>query len=334
MSPPAHTIDPMAKKDFYEVLGVARSATADEIRRAYRKLARQFHPDVNKAKDAQAKFTQVQEAYDTLSDEQKRKRYDRYGTAEPESAAAASAGQPRYSWTNVAGGRPGAGFDQSELDSETLGSMFDAFFGGRAEEMSGRRPRASRAAPRTRGADAEAELEVSFLTAMRGGTERFRVTQGGKARTIDVTIPKGIADGAKLRIKGAGDSGPKEPGDLILTIRVQPHPLFKRGAEAPLDLRLELPLTIAEATLGATVAVPTFHGLVELTIPPGTSSGQRFRLKGRGVETEAGQRGDLYVLTRIVTPAGADLPREDQDKLRAIAAQTPDPRAGDLWRKV
>jgi curved DNA-binding protein len=326
----------MAKRDYYETLGVARTASADEIRRAYRKLARQFHPDVNKEKDAQARFTQVQEAYDTLSDEQKRKRYDQYGSDGP--ASAASSGRPHYTWSNVGDTSGRAGFDQSELDPETLGSMFEAFFGGRAEEANmGRRPRGPRAAPRSRGADIEAALEVPFLTAARGGTERFRVDSGGKPKTIDVKIPSGIADGAKLRVKGAGEPGPKnQPGDLILTIRTGSHPLLKRepgGPEgSPLDLRLDLPLTIAEAALGAQVSVPTLGGEVELTIPPGTPSGQRFRLKGRGIEDETGRKGDLYAVSRIVIPSGSSLSAGERDQLKAIAAHTPDPRPRDQWR--
>lgn len=324
----------MAKRDYYETLGVARTAGADEIRRAYRKLARQFHPDVNKEKDAQAKFTQVQEAYDVLSDEQKRKRYDQYGSAEP--AAAGASGRPHYTWSNVGNTGQGGGFDQSELDPETLGSMFEAFFGGRAEEMNagGRRARAGRAAPRARGSDVEAELEVPFLTAARGGSERFRTEAGGKGKTIDVKIPSGIAEGAKLRIKGAGEPGPRnQPGDLILTIRIAAHPLLKREPDgSSLDLRIELPLTVAEASLGASVPVPTLRGQVELTVPPGTPSGQRFRLKGRGIEDEAGRKGDLYAVTRILTPKGGELSAQERDQLRAIAAHTPDPRSKDQWR--
>jgi DnaJ-class molecular chaperone len=320
----------MAKRDYYETLGIARGATQDEIRRAYRKLARQFHPDVNKEKDAQARFTQVQEAYDVLSDEQKKKRYDQFGSAEP--AAAGASRSPHYSWTNVGNGRPGAGFDQSELDPETLGSMFEAFFGGRGDEVNmGRRGR-GRAAPRGRGADVEAELDVPFLRAARGGTESVRMETGGRTRTIDVTIPKGVGDGAKLRIKGAGESGTRNlSGDLILTVRVGSHPLLKRDADS-LDLRIELPLTIAEATLGAGITVPTLHGQVELRIPPGTSSGQRFRLKGRGVEDEAGRQGDLYAIARIITPPAGELSPQEREQLEAISAHTPSPRPPAQWR--
>jgi DnaJ-class molecular chaperone len=324
----------MAAPDHYETLGVPRTASADEIRRAYRKLARQYHPDVNKAKDAQATFTKVQEAYDTLADEQKRKRYDRYGSADP--APASTSARPHYSWSNVGNGA-GAGFDQTELDPETLGSMFEAFFGGRADEANmGRRPRSRAAA---RGADVEAELEVPFLTAARGGTERFRVQGAGKGKTIDVKIPKGIADGAKLRIKGAGEPGPKnQTGDLILTIRVGAHPLLKREPAGPegaaLDLSLELPLTIVEATLGAKVSVPTLQGKVELTIPPGTSSGRRFRLRGFGVEDEQGRKGDLYATARIVAPAASDLKPDDHEHLRSMADRIANPRTGDAWGAI
>lgn len=326
----------MAKRDFYEILGIAKGASPEEIRRAYRRLARRYHPDVNKEKDAQAKFTEIQEAYDTLSDEAKRKRYDRHGHAEP--AAASSSARPHYSWTNVGGTGRAGGFDETELDPETLGSMFETFFGGRAQEMNmgAGRSRAERASARSRGGDAEASLEVPFMTAARGGTERFRAEIGGKSSTIDVKIPKGIADGAKLRIKGAGHPAPRGAGDLILTIRVAPHPLLRRepgGIDgSPLDLRIDLPLTIAEATLGAKVPVPTLQGEGELTVPPGTSSGQRFRLKGRGIEDESGRKGDLYAVVKVVTPNGAKLTAQEQASLRSIAGHTPDPRPRDQWR--
>ncbi len=328
----------MAKRDFYEILGVPKAASSEEIRRSYRRLARRYHPDVNKEKDAQAKFTEIQEAYDTLSDEAKRKRYDRHGHAEP-AGASSSSPRPHYSWTNVGSTGRGGGFDQSELDPETLGSMFETFFGGRAEEMNmgGGRARAGRASTRSRGSDVEASLEVPFLIAARGGTERFRAEIGGKASTIDVKIPKGIADGAKLRIKGAGEPGPKaQAGDLILTIRVGAHPLLRREPGGPdgssLDLRIDLPLTIAEAALGAKVPVPTLQGEGELTVPPGTSSGQRFRLKGRGIEDEAGRKGDLYAVVKVVSPNGANLSAEERDSLRLISDHTPDPRPRDQWR--
>jgi curved DNA-binding protein len=344
----------MAKRDYYEVLGISKTASEDDIRKAYRKLARQFHPDVNKAADAQARFTEVQEAYDILSDAQKRKMYDRGGFG-----AFAGAGEqpgpgrgPHYTWSNVGGGRVG----DADVDLEDLGSMFEAFFGGSPRgggggfgDMGGfggtsRRGGAARGAkararpgaePSSPGAAPamEHEITVSFLTAARGGEERLRLTVNGKTRTIDVTIPRGINDGARLRVKGGAAEG---GSDLILTVRIGQHPLFRRS-EFPgqpavgLDLYLDLPLTIAEATLGASVNIPTLDGMVELAIPAGTASGRKLRLRGRGVEDAKGGKGDLYAVVRIIPPEAGGLTEEDEQFLRTIAARGAAPRMGSLW---
>jgi len=328
----------MAKPDYYQVLGVARTATADEIRKAYRKLARQFHPDVNKSADASKKFNEVQEAYDILSDEPKRKMYDQVGHADfrPQGAGG---GAPHYTWSNVGGG--GA---RNEVDSEDLGSMFEAFFGGRGGNFggggmggmgggrgrAGRRP--GRATSPAESPPVETQLDVAFMTAVKGGTERLRIDAGGKVSTIDVTIPKGIADGGRLRVKGGGGIG-----DVILKVRIGEHPLFRRtesrgvGGAQGLDLYLDLPLTIAEATLGATVPVPTLDGTLELTVPPGTASGRKLRLRGRGIEDAKGVKGDLYAIAKIAPPDGRSLTPEEAAALRGIAARFPGPRAGHDW---
>lgn len=322
----------MAKRDYYQVLGVGRSATPDEIRKAYRKLAREFHPDVNKSPDAQKKFTEVQEAYDVLSDDKKRKSYDQFGHA-AESAAGAGPGRgAHYTWSNVGGGRP-------DIDSEELGSMFDAFFGGRGGDMGGMgggRPRGGRRPGRAQRAPepeaVEQDLDITFMTAVRGGTEHLRMSVNGKSRSIDVTIPRGIASGAKLRVRGDDDVG-----DIILRIRVGQHPVFRRvehpGAVADegLDLYLDLPLTIAEATLGATVTVPTLETPVHLTVPPGSASGRKLRLRGKGVEDSKGTRGDLYAVVKIVPPDGKSLSHAEVEHLRAIADHSPAPRSGPNW---
>jgi curved DNA-binding protein len=320
----------MAKRDYYEVLGLTKSATADEIRRAYRKLARQYHPDVNKAADAQKKFTEVQEAYDVLSDAAKKKSYDQFGhAAEPRMGGApGGAGGQHYTWTNVGG---------SQVDVDDLGSMFDAFFGGMGGKggTAGPGPRSARA---KRGRPvreeeepppSEHELSITFMTSVKGGKESLRLEQNGRMKTIEVTIPKAVADGAKLRVKGAGD------GEVILRIRVGEHPVFRRtevrGVGTPdLDLYLDLPLNLAEATLGATVPVPTLDGKVELTIPAGTPSGRKLRLKGRGIEDAQGRKGDLYVITRIVPPTGGDLSGEEAESLRRLCARFPSIRPGWL----
>lgn len=318
-----------AKRDYYEVLGVARDADEDAIKSAYRKLARKFHPDVNKEADAAKKFNEVQQAYDVLSDAAKRKLYDQYGHAGVESGAAAGGG-PRARWSASQAG-PGQGFD-SDFDSEDLGSMFEAFFGGRGPGRAG--PRSSRARAHQPQEEVRHQITISFMTAARGGVENVRVTTDGRARTIEVKIPAGTPDGANMRVRG-GASGDDGGADLILTIKVGAHPLFRRGEGAELgkglDLYLDLPLTLAEASLGTTVSVPTLEGKVELSVPPGTGSGKKLRLKGRGIKDSAGRQGDLYAIIQVVFPAVSALTPEERDMLRSIASKTPSPRSGPEW---
>ncbi len=326
----------MAKRDYYEVLGVAKGASEDEIRKAYRKLARQLHPDVNKAADAQKKFTEVQQAYDVLSDAGKKKAYDQFGHAAEgrEAGPAGAPGGQHYSWSNAGGGGM-----PPNVDMEDLGSMFDAFFGGRGgPDMTGMggRPRGragagKKARPmREEPAAIEHELPITFVTAVKGGTESVRLDQDGKVRTIEVNVPKGVVEGAKLRVKGAGN------GELILVVRIGDHPLYRRSeikgiGTQGLDLYLDLPLSLAEATLGATVPVPTLEGRVELTIPAGTASGRKLRLKGRGIQDAQGTKGDLYVLTRIVPPPGGELTHDEAESLRQISGRFPGVRTGQEW---
>jgi curved DNA-binding protein len=322
----------MAKRDYYDVLGVSKAATADDIRKAYRKLARQFHPDVNKAADAAKRFNEVQEAYDVLADEQKRRAYDQFGHAGPgfSSAGAATGGRPHYSWSNV-----GGGVHAPDMDMDDLSSMFEAFFGGQQPGVGGMggmggarggKARRARPQPQPQRESLEHELEITFMTAARGGTEQLRLQQpDGKSRTIEVRIPKGTPDSTRLRVR-AGADGP----DIILRIKVGPHPIFRRTEQGAgpqgLDLYLDLPLTIAEATLGTSVSVPTLDGSVELKIPPGSASGRKLRVKGQGLEDDKGTRGDLYAVIKIVPPT-ANLTDKEAELLRAIAAKSPSPRA-------
>ncbi len=316
----------MSKRDFYEVLGVPKTASQEDIRKAYRALARKLHPDVNKSGDAAKKFTEVQEAYDALSDEQKRKAYDQVGHAGMRSGPAGGPGGMHYNWNAGPGGRV-------DLDPEDMSSMFDAFFGGQPDFSNvGGRGRGKRSAGRRAEPEPaiEHELDVSFMTAVRGGTERVRLDVGGRTKTIDVTIPKGITNGAKLRVGADGT-------DVILLIRIGQHPVFRRSESAQplspegLDLFLDLPLTIAEATLGATVAVPTPSGPVDMTVPGGTASGRKLRLRGKGIENAHGGAGDLYAIVKIVPPENGRLSADEAEALRRMVERFPGPRAGQEW---
>lgn len=310
----------MAERDYYDVLGVKRTASQDEIRAAYRKLARELHPDVNKSPDAQERFAEVQSAYDVLGEPDKRAQYDRFGRAGAAQAAGAG-GAAHYAWSNV-GGRGGAG--GADFDMDDLGSVFESLFGGggRAGPRGTRAPR-GRARERAK-PTAQAELDISFVTMARGGTERVPVRRSGKATTIEVSISKAIADGTKLRVSGKGG----DP-DLILTIRVGKHPLYRR--EGVLDLEIDLPLTYAEAALGKEVGVPTLEGEVFITVPAGTKSGKRLRLRGRGLTDPKGASGDLYAIVQIVPPPAESLTDEDRAALERLGGVGPVPRPSPPW---
>lgn len=286
----------MAKRDFYETLGVSREATPDEIKRAYRKLARKYHPDLNPGdKKAEASFKEIQEAYDVLGDAKKRDQYDRFGAAGFEQAEPG----PRtrsYTWSSRQGS-PRPDFEAGEG------------FGGFDDLLSGlfRGAGGARGAGRGRGGfadmpgdDIETELSIPFLKAMQGGEIDVELS-GRETKRLTIKIPPGVQDGARLRLAGKGRLSPTggRPGDLIALVRVQPHPHFTRQGS---DIYLEAPVTLAEATLGASIDVPTLDGKISIAIPPGTSSGQKLRLRGKGAPTKSGERGDQYVLIRIMVP--------------------------------
>lgn len=309
----------MSKADFYETLGVSRSATDDEIKSAFRALARKLHPDVNKAKDAAARFAEVQEAYDVLSDPEKRRLYDRAGHAGFEGAPGPGA------WS--AQGAP--------VDLEDLGSMFDTFFGARDVGSGfggfGTQTRSAQRPPR-RGADLQHTSTIDLETAAQGGSQSLVVSRDGQSRTIKVTIPKGVADGAKLRVRGEGQPAPAPsapPGDLILTIRVAKHPRFERsGGAKGLDLTAEASLTIAQATLGAKLPFRLLLGdEITITVPPSTPSGARLRVKGAGLEDASGRSGDLFVRIRIVPPTPEDVDDQLRGALEALQSRQGNIRA-------
>lgn len=300
----------MSLPDPYEILGVKPDATEEDIRAAYRALARQHHPDVNKATDAAERFNEVQQAYDLLSDPEKRAAYDRFG----KSGAPFGAG----------GGDPFAGYDATDL-----GSLFETFFGGAAAQRQPGRARAGRRA--VRGADQRAKATVSLEEVATGATRSIRVARGGSTRSIDAKIPAGIADGATLRIGGQGrpGRGGGPAGDLLITVHVSPHPIFRRGTPgspdpASPDLTCDLPLELAEAIRGTTLRLRTLTGPVDLRVPPGTTGGAKLRLRGRGLPVPAGgsepASGHLYVVAQIHTPTPDLL---DGHTLNAIDALPP-----------
>ena len=303
----------MARKDYYSVLGVERSASAEAIRKAYRRLARQYHPDVNKSADAATRFAEVTEAYEVLSDAEKRKAYDRFGHA------GVGVGQgPSHTggWTSADFGEAGE-----------FASVFQDLFGRGpgASVGAGHRWRGPAATPR-HGESVRHAITVSFMTACLGGSEQIRLT--GTGQTIDVKIPPGIESGAQLRIRGQGGAGQAggPPGDLLLTVGVGRHPYFRRDG---LDLLLDLPVTVAEAAFGTTVTVPLLKDRVQLKLPPGTSSGQRLRVKGKGITDAGGRRGDFLAVVQIVCPE--NISDAGRTALQELAGELPDPRATASW---
>lgn len=275
--------------DPYSVLGVARSASDDDIRKAYLKLVKELHPDVNPSRTAEERFKKVTAAHEILGDSEKRRQFDR-GEID-------ATGEPRrYARPHAAGasGRGPAGTG-GEFGDFGFSDVFSDIFGGFRGATG--RPGGATYAPR--GRDVRYTLDVDFLEAVKGARKRVTLPEGG---TLDLTVPEGVSDGQVLRLKGKGSAAPRggEAGDALVEIRVKGHTQFKRQG---LDVQLDLPITIDEAVLGAKVEVPTVDGRVQLTIPKGTSSGRVFRLKGKGVRNAAtNTTGDQLVTVRIVLP--------------------------------
>lgn len=315
--------------DPYSTLGVDRTASHEEISKAYRTLARKYHPDLNPDDEsAKKKFQEVQSAFDILGDEKKRKMFDQYGHG----FESVGGGGPGRGW----GGGGGAGGGQPfEFDLNDLfgggqgdGGFADIFrqFSSRGAAPGGRR---TRQAP-MRGSDLEVPLTVPFATAVNGGEASISVRRGsGKVETISVKVPAGIETGKKIRIRGQGEADPHggPSGDIFILVEVAPHPHFRRSGD---QLEVALPITLAEAVEGAKVEVPTPKGTVTLTIPPGTSSGKRLRIRGHGVQTKGRTPGDLIAEVRIVLPR--DLSPEQRDQLLAIAkTDARNPREDLQW---
>ncbi|MDX2203479.1 MAG: DnaJ C-terminal domain-containing protein [Hyphomicrobiaceae bacterium] len=284
-------------EDPYKVLGVARDASDDEIRRVYRKLAKELHPDLNPVNRtaAEERFKRVSAAYEIVGDAEKRKKYDR-GEIDAN-------GEPQRAYHRTYAGAGGYGGRAAGADADYgFGDIFSDLFnrargGGAAGAREGFDPFT------TRGRDVRYTLEVDFLEAVNGAKKRVTMPDGG---TLDLSVPEGVTDGQVLRLTGKGMAGVRgmEPGDALVEIKVRAHPAFTREGD---DIRLDLPITIDEAVLGGKIEVPTVSGRVQLTIPKGTSSGRVFRLKGKGVRNlTSGSHGDQLVTVRIVLPEKID----------------------------
>jgi curved DNA-binding protein len=337
-------------RDFYQVLGVPHNASSEEIQRAYRRLARRNHPDVNKDPGAEERFKEITEAYDTLSNPEHRARYDRFGPAwrqMPEDLDQAggpfrSAGGP--SPGGRAGGRAGragqyggsrvrvepggygdfeGGFGAGGID---LDDLFGSLFGERGNGRGGfgRGP--------VRGADTEAEITISVEEAYTGGTRRVTLSSPAGPRSYQVTIPPGVTDGQRIRLAGQGSSGMDggPPGDLYLVVRLAPHPRYRVNGR---DIGVDLPISPWEGALGAMVPVDTPGGPAEVRLPPGTSTGRRLRLAGRGLPNPRGTPGDLYAEVKVMVPS--ILSRQERKLFRELAkSSTFDPRAEARERSV
>jgi DnaJ-class molecular chaperone len=275
-------------KDYYQVLGVGRSATQDDIKSAFRKLARKYHPDVNPGdKKAEEKFKEINEAHEVLSDPKKRQLYDRLG---PNWKAGADF-TPPAGWNNI-------GIDFGDFGLGGLGSGFSDFFETLFGGLRGRSATRESANPSLSGSDVETELVLTLEEAHRGGTRRVGLN-GGKS--FEVKIPPGVREGSVIRLAGQGEAGSSggRAGDLYLRVKVEPHPTFQISGD---DVIVEAAMAPWEAVLGTTVRVPTLDGTAEVTIPPGSQGGQRLRLRGQGLNRRSGGRGDQYVRLKIVVP--------------------------------
>jgi DnaJ-class molecular chaperone len=292
--------------DLYQRLGLKRGASEAEIKKAYRSLAKQLHPDRNKDNpDAAKRFSEVTAAYDLLSDKDKRARYDRGEIDEEGNPKMPFGGGFGGGYSPGGGARPGAGpqgfetFNFGGADAADLSDLFEGLFGGAAGARRGGGPFSGfrqRSAPPQKGADVAYRLKVSFDDAVALKPQRITLADG---KTIDLKLPNGLEDGTRIRLAGKGQEGPAGRGDAIVTIEIAPHRFFTRDGT---NIRLELPVTLKEAVLGAKVKVPTPEGPVMLTIPKGTSSGKVLRLKGRGFTAKDGKRGDQLVTVEVDLP--------------------------------
>lgn len=297
----------MAGKDYYDILGVPRNATEEAIKKAYRALARKYHPDLHpdRKKEMEARFKEINEAYSVLSDPGKRSDYDLTGSAAFEPGMGGQYPPPDFGFDNFGFG---GGFED----------IFSDIFGTR-----GRRKGTQR------GADIEYSLSLDFLRAVKGTEVKIKVTRRrGAVETVMVKIPPGIHDGARVRAASKGDEGYEggPPGDMFIIIKVAGHRYFKRAGN---DIYLDCPVTIQEALMGAEIKVPTIDGVTTIKIPPGIKGAQQLRIKGKGVYLPDGSRGDQYVTVNIAVPKRID--QRSKELLEEFSKINPyEPREG-LW---
>ncbi|HSN90993.1 MAG TPA: J domain-containing protein [Anaeromyxobacteraceae bacterium] len=313
----------MPHRDLYQILGVARGARPDEIKKAYRRLAKQYHPDVNPGnKAAEEKFKEVTAAFEVLSDEKRRRLYDEFGPDALRTGFDERRAEEVRRWRSQ-GAPPGAvpfdfgdfaTVDVGDFGRFDFGSLFgDLFGGGVRRARPGSFPRS--------GANAEAEIAVDLRDAVLGAERDIRVD----GRTLRVRIPPGVTDGSQIRLAGQGGPGQHggAAGDLYLRVRLREHAWVRREGK---DLFVDLPVTVPEAVRGAEVTLPTFEGPVRLTVPPGSQTGRQLRLRGRGLpDLHGGPRGDLHAVVRIVLPPASDRLRSAVEPLEKLYVG--DPRA-------
>jgi len=334
--------EPRKKKDLYQVLGVARGADEGAIRKAYRRLARKHHPDVNPGdKGAEERFKEISEAYAVLSNTEKRRLYDEFGEVSLEAGFDAEAArrareafESRFGGAGAGRGPGGAfgGLGGEEFAYGDLDDLLGDLFARRGWSGGPGGPGAGRG---RRGADLEATLELDLAEAARGGEKRLQVARPGAdgrllQEQVTVRIPAGVADGGRIRIpgKGAEGRGGGPPGDLWATLRIRPHPVFRLEGR---DLLLEVPISVREAVLGAKVEIPTLEGRATVTIPTGSDSGTRLRLRGKGLpDPTGGPAGDLLVTLQIRVPRGLDAGAAS--KLEELARFDPPDLRKDLFR--
>jgi DnaJ-class molecular chaperone len=313
-----------SSEDYYGVLGVPKNASQAEIQKAYRELARKYHPDMNPDdKTAKKKFQKVQAAFDVLNNPEKREMYDRYGSSfETMGAGQGQPGGQAWGWPPGAGGAGPGGFNVEDIDlSQFLGERFGQEASGGFGDLFGQFRRGSKfrkssAGGGQRSSDLTQDVQIPFDMSITGGEVQLAVERpSGKTETIAVKIPPGIEEGKKIRVRGQGQPASRggTPGDILLTVRILPHPHYHRRGN---HLHVRVPVTLGEAVAGAKVDVPTPYDTVTLSIPPGTSSGAKLRVKGHGVKPKNGTPGDLLAEIQIVLPK--QLSEADRETLRQV----------------